>query len=192
MVFCAGMFMWAHLGKIVGISATVSRVQAPFHCTNLNAAYDPTVWFLDSNVVLDPPTWWSRIISFWDKYQLQYICKYTNYLLSTKSLPMCDYFLSLYPHIPWCFSQVLSFFVSWMLCAGKTQSFTSAEWDRRILGTTPVWRRTRWAEKTPPASSASKAVRALLFPSLQMAHRRPAHLLITRAIFLGVLYIYSK
>ncbi len=111
------------------------------------------------------------------------MCTYTNSLLSTKSLsvffsPLLIWLfcpsLNFCPHIPWCFSQFLSLCLG-CFCAGKTQSFTSAEWDWRILGTTPVWRRTRWAEKTPPATSASKAVRAPLFPSLQMAenHRRP-------------------
>lgn len=52
----------------------------------------------------------------------------------------------------------LSSSASLSCCAGKTQSFTSAEWDWRILGITPVWQRTQWAGKTPPATSASKAV----------------------------------
>lgn len=96
-----------------------------FWLSSWNAAYDPTVWLVDSNVVLGPTTWWSRIMSFWDKYQLHvHIHKLsTLYKVFTNAffLPLLLWLfcpsLNFCPHIPWCFSQFLSFFVSrFLLC----------------------------------------------------------------------------
>ncbi len=155
--FCAGMFMWPHLGKIFGISASVSKVQVPFHCTlecwkfwlsSWNAAYDPTVWLVDSNVVLGPTTWWSRIMSFWDKYQLHvHIHKLsTLYKVFTNAFfPSFSHmtFLSLFKFLP---SYTLMFFsVSLFLCvsvafvqeklkASHQQSETGGFWELHLCG----------------------------------------------------------